>query len=148
MIGRILKLFSLAILLLSLSCSGPGNVAGGNSRLFLTAEPSEIGLKGTSTLTVTGSDENGAPLADGTTVSFSVNESGRVTPNFVQLVGGKGTSTYFATTSSGEITVTATSGSVQAKATITVADQEERKKVFVSAEPATLASGGGTSIIS
>ena len=137
----------LLLMLFSVSCEDGNNVAGGNSRLILSADPSEIGISGTSSLTVQGTDENGAPLPDGTTISFSVDQAGRVDPAAVQLVNGTATTTYFATFSSGEITVTATSGSVQARATITVADNIE-ENVFVSANPGTLPSGGGTSIIS
>jgi hypothetical protein len=115
--------------------------------LILSADPSEIGLSGTSELTVTGTDENGNPLPDGTTVAFSVDQAGRVTPAAVQLMNGTATSTYFATFSSGEITVTATSGSVQARTTIVVSDDIE-ESVFVSANPGSFPSGGGTSVIS
>ena len=135
------------MLLISVACEDGNNVAGGNSRLILSADPSEIGISGTASLTVQGTDENGAPLPDGTTIAFSVDQAGRVDPAAVQLVNGTATSTYFATLSSGEITITATSGSVQARTTITVADNIE-ENVFVSANPGTLPTGGGTSIIS
>src|SRR5688572_23611987 len=137
----------LLLALFCLYCKGSNDVAGGNSRLILSADPAQIGIAGTSSLTVTGTDESGAPLPDGTSVSFSVDQSGRVTPASVELVNGTGTSTYFATFSAGEITVTATSGSVQARATITVADDIE-ENVFVSANPGTFPAGGGTSVIS
>ena len=133
--------------LFSISCDEDNSVAGSNSRLILSAEPSEIGISGTSSLTVQGTEEDGAPLPDGTTVSFSVDQAGRVDPAAVQLVNGTATTTYFATFSSGEITITATSGSVQARTTITVADNIE-ENVFVSANPGTFPSGGGTSVIS
>ncbi len=138
-------LFSLVVF--CISCEDGDNVAGGNSRLILSAEPAEIGISGTSSLTVTGTKEDGSPLPDGTRVSFSVDQAGRVNPSAVQLVNGTATSTYFATLSSGEITVTATSGSVQARTTITVADNIE-ENVFVSANPGSLPAGGGTSVIS
>ena len=94
-----------------------------------------------------GVDENGAVLPDGTQISFRVEQAGRVTPSTVPLMNGSATSKYFATNFSGEITVSATSGSAEASTSITVADDIERK-VFVSAIPATFPSGGGTSIIS
>ena len=129
------------------SCDEGDSVAGGNSRLLLSANPAQISLSGTSSLTVTGTDENGQPLPDGTRVSFAVDQSGRVDPAAVELINGTGTTTYFATLSAGEITITATSGSVQAKTTVTVADNIE-ENVFVSASPATFPTGGGTSVIS
>jgi hypothetical protein len=135
------------LFLFTFSCEDSDNVAQGNARLFLSADPPEIGLKGTSTLTVTGTDEDGAPLPDGTQVSFSVDQAGRVEPSSVQLLNGTATSTYFATLSAGDITITATSGGVQAHTTVTVADNIE-ENVFVSATPATFPTGGGTAIIS
>lgn len=129
------------------SCSGTNEVAGSNAHLILTADPPQIGLRGTSLLTVTGVDANGAPLADGTSVTFSVDKAGRVSPSSVKLMNGTATSTYFATESAGDISVTATSGSVQASTTITIADQIQKKNVFVSANPATFTTGGGTSVI-
>lgn len=129
------------------SCKEGDRVAASNARLILFAEPAQIGIGGTSTLNVSGTDENGAPLPDGTIVTFSVDKAGRVSPASVQLVDGTATSTYFATASAGEITITATSGSVQARATITVADDVE-ERIFVSAVPASFPSGGGTSLIS
>lgn len=136
-----------AILFLTfLSCKN-ANVASTGASLILTATPQQIGSKGSSQLTVTGTDENGAPLPDGTQVSFSVKEAGRVSPNAVELMNGTATSIYFATAVSGDITITATSGSTQASTTISVADSLA-KKVFVSANPALLPGGGGTSVIS
>src|SRR3990172_252546 len=140
-----------AVLLLMLpfwlSCHEAGNIAPGGAHLLLTANPQQIGLKGTSALTVTGISENGLPLPDGTLVSFSVNEAGNVSPDTVHLLNGTATSTYHAKFVSGEITITATSGSVEANTTITVADNIE-ENVFVSANPATFGAGGGTSLIS
>jgi hypothetical protein len=129
------------------SCKESNNVASGNDHLFLTADPPAISFNGTSTLTVSGTDENGMALPDGTVVSFKVNEAGRVTPSSVHLVGGTATSTYFGTNFSGDITVVATSGSVEASTIINVSDSIKRN-VFVSANPANFPTGGGTSLVS
>lgn len=134
------------VILCFLSCKESGNIASSGDHLFLTANPPQISFNGTSSLTVTGTDENGAPLPDGTVVSFRVNEAGRISPNSVQLLSGAATATYFATHSAGDIMVTATSGSVQASTTVTVADNIAQN-VFVSANPATFPAGGGTSLI-
>ena len=147
-IRPVLALFAvLSWLFLMIACDEGDGVAGGNSRLLLSAEPAHIGVSGTSSLTVTGTDENGIPLPDGTRVVFSVDQNGRVNPSSVELVNGTGTSTYFATLSEGEITITATSGSVQAKTTITVADDID-ENVFVSASPGSFPTGGGTAVLS
>src|SRR5687767_10903675 len=145
--GIIAAVLTLCSLVVWFACDEAGQIAGANSRLILSADPAEIGISGTSSLTVRGTDETGNPLPDGTRVAFSVDQAGRVTPSSVELINGVGTSTYFATFSSGEITVIATSGSVQARTTITVADDVE-ENVFVSANPGTLPSGGGTTVIS
>ena len=134
-------------ILLSFSCGSGAPIAPGGSRLILTADPEQIPFSGSSMLTVRGTDEDGTPLPDGTRVTFSVAEAGSVSPDSVDLVNGTATSTFFASFDSGEVTVTATSGSVEASITITVADDEEQR-VLVSAIPATLPQGGGTSVIS
>jgi hypothetical protein len=135
------------IVLLCIACGSSGPVAPGGARLILNADPEQITFEGSSTLTVSGTDEDGQPLADGTRVAFSVDQAGRVEPNSVELVNGTANATYMPANVAGEMTVTATSGSVVASITITVADDIERR-VFVSAIPATLPQGGGTSIIS
>jgi PKD repeat protein len=142
-----LTILFLAMLGLLLSCNQARDVASGGSHLFLTADPPQINVTGTSTLTVTGADENGAPLADGTVISFRVDQAGRVSPSPVHLQGGQAVSTFYAVNYAGDVTVTASSGSVEANATITIADTR-KKNVFLSAEPVSLPPGGGTSLIS
>lgn len=134
-------------LLLCQSCSQSSNVASGGAHLFLTANPPQVSVNGTSELTVSGTDENGVPLEDGTVVSFSVDQAGRVSPNSVHLLGGTGTTTYFSTNFTGDITVTATSGSVAANTIVTVSS-DLIENVFVSAKPSTFPTGGGTSLTS
>lgn len=136
-----------AALSVVLSCSGSHNIAGGTDRLLLSADPPQIGAGGTSALTVSGTDENGVPLPDGTTITFSVDKAGRVSPASIQLQNGSASTTYFATLTPGDMTITAMSGSVQAQVTVTVADTIQQK-VFVSAVPNTFPSGGGTAVIS
>lgn len=138
----------LAVLLLaSCSCKQSENIASEGSHLFLTANPAQINANGISTLTISGTDAYGSPLADGTVVSFRVDKAGRVSPSPVELKDGRALSRYYATNFSGEVTITALSGGVEANASITVADTRE-KNVFVSADPPSLPSGGGTSLIS
>jgi hypothetical protein len=143
----VFALAGIIALLLTLSCGSSGPVAPGGSRLILSADPEQIAFNGSSTLTVFGTDENGTLLPDGTQVSFSVAQAGSVSPSSVSLMDGTATTTFTASFSAGEVTVTATSGSVEASITITVADDEEQR-VIVSATPATLPQGGGTSLIS
>src|SRR6266487_2963185 len=137
---------SFFLVIFLLSCKQAADRASGGDRLFLTADPQSIGFNGTSSLTVTATDENGVPLPDGTLISFDVDLAGNVSPRNVHLLNGTATSTYHATFVSGQITITAFSGSVEATTTITVAD-DVQENVFVSANPATFGSGGGTSLI-
>jgi len=143
---RVIFTVTFFLVIFLFSCRPAGDRASGGDHLFLTADPQSIGFNGTSTLTVTGTDANGVPLPDGTLVSFEVDLAGNVSPRNVRLLNGTATSTYHATSTSGNITITAFSGSVDATATITVADNVE-ENVFVSANPATFGSGGGTSLI-
>jgi adhesin/invasin len=147
MFHRAFTLFAVLFTIFCGACKEGGNSAPGGSRLLLTADPLSIALNGTSQITVIGTDENGVPLADGTQVSFSVTQAGSVSPSTVQLTNGSATTTYFASLVAGDITITATSGGVEASVTIKVADNIERK-VFVFATPAKLPDGGGTSLIS
>src|SRR5947207_2493479 len=115
---------ALFVFLVCVSCKQANNVAPTGSQLFLSANPPQIDLNGTSVLTVTGTDDKGASLPDGTRVNFSVTEAGRVTPSSVALVNGAATSTYFATKFSGDITIIAVSGGLEAKTTVTVANNK------------------------
>lgn len=135
------------LLLYSFSCHQSENIAAGGSHLFLTADPPQINANGSSNLFVTGTDSEGNPLPDGTVVSFSVDKAGRVSPSPVQLKNGNAESRYLATNFSGDVTITALSGGVSATATVNVADVL-KKNVFVSADPTTLPTGGGTSLLS
>ena len=141
-----LFVFILFILMSLLSCKPASDAARGGSQLFVSADPEAIAENGTSTLTVTGTDENGAPLPDGTEVSFEVDLAGNVSPRTVRLQNGTATSTYHATFVSGDVTITAFSGSVEATTTITVADTIH-EDIFVTASPATFGNGGGSSLI-
>jgi PKD domain len=136
----------LVILVLHVSCTAPSDVAHGNSSLIVSADPPQIGLNGTSVLTVVGADGDGNPLPDSTVVSFTVDEAGSISPSSVHLQNGRGTATYHASFVDGDMTITASSGSVEATTTVTVSD-EINQNVFLSANPATLPNGGGTSVI-
>lgn len=146
-VSRLLAVLVSAFLLFSLSCNQARDVASGGSHLFLTADPPQINVDGTSTLTVTGADGNGAPLPDGTVISFRVDQAGRVSPSPIHLQGGQATSTFYAVNYAGDVTVTASSGGVEANAVITIADTRNQN-VFVSADPVSLPTGGGTSLLS
>lgn len=140
-------LIAMSSLILLLSCHQASNIAPGGAQLLLSANPQQVGFNGTSQLTVIGTDENGLPLPDGTRVAFHVQEAGNVTPDTVQLINGTANATYHATFVAGDMTISATSGSVEATTTVTVSDNTDQN-VFVSANPATFGPGGGTSAIS
>ena len=107
--------------------------------ISLAASPSSITVGGTSVVSATVLDGNGNPMADGTTVNFSVNNSslGSIVPS-ADISGGQGVAqaTFSAGTSTaGTATITASSGVVSGQTTISVAGATAGSIEFVSAEP-------------
>ncbi len=107
--------------------------------ISLAASPSSITVGGTSVVSATVLDGNGNPMADGTTVNFSVNNSslGSIVPS-ADISGGQGVAqaTFSAGTSTaGTATITASSGVVSGHTTISVAGATAGSIEFVSAEP-------------
>lgn len=141
---RLLFLFALAGIF---ACNQVDQVAPGGSKLSIFAQPDTVATNGISTITVTGTRANGAPLPDGTVIHFSVNQAGTISPNPVETQGGTATTTFHAANISGDIIVSATSGDAP-PATVTIHVGEARAShVFVSANPSVLPPTGGTSKI-
>ncbi len=118
--------------------------------ISLAASPSSITVGGTSVVSATVLDGNGDPMADGTTVNFSVNNSslGSIVPS-ADISGGQGVAqaTFSAGTSTaGTATITASSGVVSRQTTISVAGAAAGSIEFVSAEPqvVVIKGSGGT----
>jgi hypothetical protein len=126
----------------ALSCKD-SSVAPGGTALNITAEPQQIAINGTSTLTGSGT-ANGSPLADGTVLRFVLESgTGRITPASAEVKNGFATAKFQASGVEGKATISVVSGSATASIDIEViGDTNER--IFLIANPPDLPSGGGT----
>jgi PKD repeat protein len=133
------------------SCKQVDFTAPSGSTFSITAQPSEIGYGGSSTITVVGTRDNGAPLPDGTVFTFTVDANlGTISPNPVETHNGVVNTTFRAGGRSGTATVKAESGQATvgtgANATVDIKIGDARAtKLIVSVNPTNLPTGGGTS---
>lgn len=139
------SIVTIILLVLGYACNMVDQVATPGSKLVLTAQPTSIGARGFSTLTVVGTRGNGsgAPLADGTVIHFDVGNAGTVTPNPVETTDGKATAIFHAANFSGTIKVTASSGGIDSATVDIVVGEARVGNIFVSANPPTLPVEGG-----
>lgn len=148
---RYAVLITLVILAFALSCKMVDQVASTGSKIFMTAQPQEINANGFSTLTVTGirGGASGAPLPDGTVITFTVDNAGSVTPNPVETSNGVAVAQFHAANFSATINVTATSGGADnSKATVPIVVGDARAvNMLLSADPPVLPFEGGHSTI-
>lgn len=142
---RIHKLFSivaLAALLIGLSCNQVNFTAPSGSTITITAQPPTVAANGVATITITGTRANGAPLADGTTITFTA-DLGSVSPNPVETKDGVAISRFRAGTRSGEATITASSGGATAVTVKVKIGESRASRVALVATPIQLPVGGG-----
>jgi hypothetical protein len=131
------------LLLALMGCSAVDYVAPEGTTLTLTANPSTVPVNGgTSTLTVVGTKTSGFPLPDGTVITF-ITTLGSVTPQ-AEIHGGVATAVLASTGQSGEASVTARSGNAVSEAVV-VTIGVAATTLTLTATPATLPAGGGTS---
>ncbi len=111
----------LALLVPAAGCdSGTSPAAPSGTILSLTANPTAIGLEGTSTLTVTALTPEGGPAREGTEITFTTT-LGRVEPATGRTDGaGRVGAALFAEGQAGSARVRATSGQVSAEATVSI----------------------------
>ncbi len=104
----------------------------------VAASPATITVAGTTVVQATVLDENSDPIADGTSVSFSVNNTnlGAIVPT-ASVSGGAGVAqaTFTAGLEAGTAVVTAQSGSVTGTANVVIASADAGSIEFTSAEP-------------
>jgi hypothetical protein len=100
-----------AVLLLPLAgCDKATPVAPDGTTLAISANPSSVGLNGTSTITVIGRRPNGSPLVPGTEIQFTTN-LGRIDPLIATTdSSGQATAIFRADNRAGSATVTASAG--------------------------------------
>jgi len=105
----------------------------------VTSNPANITVGGTSVVSAEVLDSNGDPMAAGTNVNFEVNNDSLgsiVSSASISGSSGIAKATFSAgTTSSGTVTVTATSGTVSGSTTIDVGDATAGSIEFYSADP-------------
>ncbi len=127
-------------------CKQVDLTAPSGAEIHLTAQPGSINLGQTSTITVTGTRDGGAPLPDGTVIRFTVSDSlGAITPNPVETTNGIATATFIAGQRSGTAVITAFSGEIVSDPTADIVIGEARVgRVILTADPSGLPPEGGT----
>lgn len=127
-----LILGALLLLLISMaSChkkSGGSSDAGGGTSgvsaatITVLANPSAITSNGTTTITATVIDSGGNPVSDGTAVSFTLSDSslGSLSNSNVTTAAGVATTIYTAGSTSGSVTIIATSIGVTGYTSLTI----------------------------
>lgn len=126
----------------ALSCDKVSPVAPSGSVLTLTANPTEIALNGTSTITVVGRKMDGNPLNPGTQVRLSTT-LGKLDDDLIELdSAGVAITKLRGEGRIGKATVTATSGATEA-VTIDVQIGRSAGAVSLQATPTSIPESGG-----
>jgi adhesin/invasin len=125
---------------LAVACDKATPVAPEGTVLAISANPTRIGLTGTSTIRVNGRKPDGNPLNEGTEIRLSTNLG--TLPGVVAVdSNGAATATLRADGRSGAATVTATTGdgTVSVTTTVQIGESEEtRPSLIVNVSPNTL----------
>ena len=130
------------------ACDEASPLAPPGSTLLLTANPSQIGLTGQSTITALGRRSDGNPLNPGTEVRFSTTR-GTITPIATIDSNGSAVATFRGDGRSGVATITATTGGGASSSTVDVQvgqGAESKPTVIVSANPSNVPVGGQSTI--
>jgi len=139
----------LVSLLPAAGCDKATPVAPNGSVLLISANPSKVGLNGTSTITVVGRKPDGQPLNPGTEVRLSV-DKGTINPSVVTVDDhGEGTATFRADGRQGTAKVTAMvgGGMTMVSTDVQVGESSDTKPtVLVSANPSTIPVNGTSTI--
>jgi hypothetical protein len=126
------------------ACDEASPLAPPGATLLLTANPSQVGLTGTSTVTALGRRADGSALNPGTEVRFSTNR-GTITPLATIDSSGAAVATFRGDGRSGTATITATTGGGGTSATVDVQvgqGAETKPTVLVSVNPSNIPVGG------
>jgi hypothetical protein len=137
----------LCLLVPFLGCDKATPVAPGGTTLTLSANPTKIGLTGSSTITVVGRKPDGNPLNPGTEIRLST-DRGTVIPSIVEVdSSGRATATFHADGRAGAAQVTAATADASVDATIQVGESDETKPtVLVSVTPSTISLNGTATV--
>ena len=140
----------LALVVLSLyvaGCDSASNpVAPTGSVLTLSANPTFVGLTGSSTISITGFRPDGNQLSPGTQVNLAASV-GSVNPSVVVIDdNGRATATYTAINQAGPATITGSLPGSDTTAEVTVEVGEQRPVLEISANPTTVPVNGRSTI--
>jgi hypothetical protein len=123
----VLLLALLCLLVPALGCDKASPVAPAGSILSLSANPSKIGLNGSSTITVVGRKPDGNPLNPGTEIRLS-SDLGTLSPSIVEVdSGGRATATLRGDGRSGPAKITAATADATVETTIQIGESAETK---------------------
>src|SRR5687767_1172504 len=114
------------------------------AEIRLTVQPQSINFGTTSTITVVGTREGGAPLPDGTVIRFTVSDNlGAITPNPVETRNGIATATFIAGQRSGTAIIEAFSGEAISDEVSIEIGEARIERLILTANPAALPPEGG-----
>jgi hypothetical protein len=158
----VLPFLLLSVLVVAaLSCDKATPTAPSGSSLSISANPTRIGLNGSSTITITGREPNGSAMRQGTEIRLAAS-LGTITPLVVIDHDGNATATLRGDGRRGPATVTAqtgtvgggggsggsSSGSLSVSTTVQIGEPDETKPtVLLSANPSTIPVGTGSATV-
>jgi hypothetical protein len=129
-----------------LGCDKATPTAPDGSTLTISASPAQIGLNGSSTITIVGRKANGSPLNPGTEIRLST-DRGTIDPIVQVNSSGVATATLRADGRTGAAAVKAAAADVEATTTVQIGQSTENKpSVLVSASPSTAPVQGKSTI--
>jgi adhesin/invasin len=133
----------LCLLVPSLGCDKATPVAPSGTTLAISANPSKIGLNGSSTITVFGRRPDGNPLNPGTEIRLST-DLGLVSPSLVAVdSSGQATATLRGDGRQGPAIVKAEAGGASVMTTVQIGETDTTKPVvLVSVNPSTVPAEG------
>jgi Invasin, domain 3 len=146
--GICFALLALPLLLPLAGCDKATPVAPDGTVLTISANPSRIGLNGTSVITVVGRKPDGNPLNPGTEIRFST-DRGTVDPPVAQVQDGAATAVLRADGRSGAAMVTAATGGgdTSAQTQVQIGETDDtRPTLSVNANPNDIPVGGTSTI--
>lgn len=143
-----LTLFALPLLLPLAGCDKATPVAPNGTVLTISANPSRIGLNGTSVITVVGRKPDGNPLNPGTEIRFST-DRGTIDQPVVQIQNGTATAVLRGDGRTGAAMVTAATGGgdTSAQTQVQIGETDDtRPTVTLNANPNDVPVGGTSTI--
>lgn len=132
----------LCLLVPFLGCDKATPVAPSGTTLTISANPTKIGLTGSSTITIVGRKPDGNPLNPGTEIRLS-SDRGTVSPSIVEVdSSGRATATLRADGRSGTAKVTAAVADATVDISIQIGESAETKpSLLLSVSPNSVATG-------